>query len=507
MKDADIQAAMLSIDAVVPVWQAANLENSGYTALMRAENLPIMRSLVETAYGYNALSKLLGDTPTHTRLYSGQMIVDVPYGLQSQAVAYEYDSNGLLLGYYQHVAGDTYSTANNSAALVEFVSGTMDTWLDETYGGQDIPVDPALDYRFYVCMNVDGVPDNNWTDVTGSDKYKIDNDIAHWNVDTAVYYTLVRSNKVVLAYSVNVANLDGILEVTLTQRAYRNNVLVTQPLQVPLGELDIFLNKHSLIEDLDYVVDLPKVYIRNKSFLNTAGTQTIDIRFTGFCDSDMSRDVSTDTGFISHGLLSNNTRFDLRDDKVQRIVVNGALKHKDQLKFAESDSGVSVPDATNGQPYLVRDIVVPMRGYTDGDTYTLRAAATVVDKQVSDFMSLKVAPPTFDGPNVIPAQYQVISPFCAKILSDLNSKALNDPRLTGRYSDADVYTICKPYEYLLKYDPTQDGQQPDPNYVLVVPHHHNTVVNVSVYTYNFMLRVVRLYLKNRLDLANFLMIV
>jgi hypothetical protein len=45
--------------------------------------------------------------------------------------------------------------------------------------------------------------------------------------------------------------------------------------------------------------------------------------------------------------------------------------------------------------------------------------------------------------------------------------------------------------------------QPDFNYVVVHPHIANAVLNLTIYQYNFLRRVVNIYLKNRVTLNHF----
>lgn len=506
MNDSDVLDAMLSADAVVPEWTATNLENSGYAAIMQSSTANMQLSLVERGYGYNAISKLLGDTPMFTHLYSKQNVIDVPYGLQQRAVAYEYDKNGLLLGYYQHYSGAVYSCTNATCVLVEMIAGVMTELLDDVYGTQDSVVDLSADYRFYMCnIEVDGFPNNNWVDVTGTNAYGVAGNTLHWSVNPALKFPMVRSNKNVLAYSLDLDNTEGLLFFSFTQLADRNGSISKYVLQVSMGELDVWMNGHSLIEGLDYYVKFPEITIVNKKFLNKTGhMQHIDIRFTGFCKSDMSREKSPDNGFVAYGLLSQNNRYDIRDDKVQRIVVGGAVMERSQLLFAESGGGVMVPNALNGTPYAIRDVVVPLRGLTTSDTYDLRAISTLTDTRISDYLTEKLPEVEPTTPNTIPSLYPVISPFATKILTDLVQGDLDDPRIKAFYNDADVFDICKPYEYLLAFDPTQDGLRPDPAYVVIYPHHLDTVIDVSLYHYKFMNRIVKLYLNDRVNLTAFL---
>lgn len=503
LSDEDIVRAMLGVDSVVPAWRAEQLEASAYAEIMRSNAGEITPAMVQAAYGYNAISKLVADTPEFTLPYSGQKIVALPYGLQHRGVGYEYDSEGLLLGWFSHPTGRVYTARDIRTRLVEMVAGNYDDKPDEAYGEMEVELDPTANYRMYLCPIVGGLPTNVWRDVTGGGEYGIIGNTLTWVVDLTKWYPMVRSDKVILAYNIELMMTDGLLKFSLNQRALRNGQDTKYVMQIPMGELDLFLNGRSLVEGIDYIVQFPEIVILNKEYLiDPAGrTQKIAVRFSGFCNPDLSRDIPDDSGFVQYGLLSKNNRFDIRDDKVMRIVVDGKLYDRSELKFAEMDSGISVNER-NGSPYLIKDIITPLRGLTQDTTYSLRAKSQVIDQQVSDYMTLKIPQPVITAPNVIPALYQLVSPMLCKILYDLKNQVLEDPRLKAHYNDALVLELCKPYEYLLAYDPTQEALGFDERYIVIHPHPLPVVMELDIYYYKFITRVNYLYLRNKVELSH-----
>lgn len=505
LSDSDVVQAMVGIDAVVPVWTAAALESSGYVTLMKAKLRDIDRAMVQSAYGYNAIGKLLADTPQKTQPSSGTRIVEVPYGLQGSSTAYEYDSDGLLLDWHSHTAGASYTAHDLSADLVEMVVGRVSNRIDEVYGEATQVLNPLLEYRMYLCPIISGQPNNNFSDVTGSGQYVVLNGTLTWLCNLTNYYPMVRSNASSLGYKLALPMQSGVLKFTLVSEQSRQGFVSNWAMQVPMGELDVFLNKHSLIEGVDYFVHFPEVVIVNKTFLVNPETddQEIAVRFSGFCNPDLTRTLPSDTGFVQYGLLSRNNRFDIRDDKVMRMIVGGRLYRRSELQFSESDAGVTVPDASNGEPYLIRDLVVPLRGNTVDTTYTLRAVSQVVDKQISDYLTLKIPMPLFETPNAIEQRYALYSPFCSAIIHDLDSGDFNPDKIYQFYSDQDVRSLCVAYEHLLPFDPTQNANAPDDRFVVVHPHDLNTTIGLNVYQYKFLTRVVKLYLNNAVSLSEF----
>jgi hypothetical protein len=507
LPETEIVQAMIGVNSTVPYWSAAVLENSAYTKLMDINYTGITRALVEEVYGYNLISNLLGNTPSLVDGSSGELLAPVPYGLTRYSVVYEYDASGLLLGWYVHIYGTEYVAVNPTCVMVEMIAGVLDSnnQLDESYGDQTVQLDPTADYRMYTTPIANGNPTNAWLDVTGTDKYTITNNLLTWHVDPTLFYTLVRSNKQVLAYDLMLVADNGLVSFSLTTGQTRNGKTSQWVMQVPMGELEIFLNGHSLIEGVDYIFKFPEVIIININYLVDILTtaQRITVRYTGFCNKDMTSDVKAETGFIEYGLLSYNGKFNVRDGKVIRITVGGKYYSRDQLQFAESSPGITVPNVLNGMAYSIKDVVVPLRGFAITDTYTLRTASQVIDASISGYLTAFAPQPIVPTPNVVSPIQITYSPLVCKILFDMKSGAINDPRLLNQYNDTVVNEICAKYLYLLPYDPANPANQTNTNYVRVLPHYLPTFMTVNIYQFKFITRVIALYLNNAVNLNNF----
>jgi hypothetical protein len=75
----------------------------------------------------------------------------------------------------------------------------------------------------------------------------------------------------------------------------------------------------------------------------------------------------------------------------------------------------------------------------------------------------------------------------------------------GQYSDRDVKTALAAYTYLLAYDPTQKNV--DLDHISIHPHDKTTVIQLTIYQYNFLSRAVNIFLNGQVDLSKFLSIV
>jgi hypothetical protein len=507
MSDTDIVRSILGIDSTVSNWRAEVLESSEYCEIMRIDCCDITSELIENAYGYNSIAKLTADIPQNVFIESSQKQVDVPYLMRMISTAYEYDSSGKYLGNYKHINGERYRCSNPTAMYVEFIRGFGSTFLSESFGQDEVTVDVSKDYRVYYCNMLSGGPDDNWVETTDSGKYTIISDKIRWLDNTIDPYIRVRHNSSFYKNDYDIDLTDGKMEIVLQISEDRNGFEFVKNMTVPLGEMDLFLNGYSLIKDLDYFVDFPRVIITNKKFLlnsDITTKQKVHVRMTGFCDSDFKLTQKRDYGFVEHGFLSNNFVYDLRDDRVVRITVDGLLKTKEQLKFSEEHSGVSIINIDNGKPYLVKDIVTPMYGIIEQDTYEFKQKSEVVDKKVADYLTLKIPQPVRPAPSAITNRYELFSPFICKIIFDLKNNILDISDLGAYYSDNTVINKCVNYNYLLAFDPIREENSVNDNYVIIHPHFLSTIIDLPLLKYRFIQNVVRIYSRGLVQINSFL---
>jgi hypothetical protein len=488
---AKVQEAMVGMDSNVSIWEAANLEAAAYTELMRQPQGGINREMVQRAYGYNAMSTLLGNTPTLAVSAGGKKVVEVPEGLRGHCTVYEYDGAGRLVNFNTHTVDNTYVCQDDTTEFVEILYGLGGITLD-MQDGELGTIDYRQNYRFYAANGVGGIRSSPWQDKTGESAYLVNEGAYSWVTQVGEMYRVL-SNARHLAYTFESAPIAGVFEFDLTFQKDGTY----QKLDMPLGELDLFFNGYSLIEGLDYVVQEARVVITTKKYFDpTKEKQSITIRYTGFCNKDMTRTAAPEVGFVFHGNLSVNNRFDIRDDKVMRMVVGGGVRLRKDLDFAEDGIGVNIANTTNGAPYAIRDIVVPMNNYLVGNpvvgdkTYDYRASAMVIDKEVSDYLTRMLPEQVVSQPNTITGRHQLYSPYLSRIIDDMKSGVLWDDKFHEHFGDDWLRGRLENYERLLAFDPFGTGMEIDPRYVVVHPHPYPDQVSLNIYQYRVLERLV-----------------
>lgn len=496
-------ATLLGLDSTVSVWEASALEASAYTELMRQPQGSITRQMVQQAYGYNAMSKLLGDTPQRVAVANGQKTVEILEGLRGCCTVYEYNAAGKLLYFTQHATDNTYVCQAADTAFAEVIYGLGGTILDVYDNTATGSINPLHNYRFYTAPSVAGIRTGDWADRTGDPYYLVQDGTYTW-VDNETQVTRVLSNKRHLAYTFEMAPIAGVFEFDIT--IFKDNIY--QKLDIPLGEFDLFFNGYSLIEGLDFVMKDARVVVTTKKYYDsTREKQSLTVRYTGFCNKDMTRTAIPDVGFVYHGNLSANNRFNTRDDKVLRIVCAGTVRLRTDLDFAEDGIGVSLANALNGAPYAIRDIVVPMNNYLIAGepgadkTYAYRAQAMEVDQEISDYMTKWLPETKVEQPNTITGRYPIYSPFFSRIVADLKSGVLWDDKFYEHFGDDWLRGRLASYERLLEFDPIGTGMVIDSRYVVVHPHPYTEYVSLTMYQYRVLDRIAKLYAPD-LDLSS-----
>lgn len=501
------KAAMIGTDALAGIWHADSLENSPYIQVMESKSGLLTRLTVQEAYGYNAMVCLEANSPLQITNQNGRWQTDMPIGLRAESTVYEFNAEGVLLDVHHHRLGSEYTIVDPDCRLIEGIPGFGSIEIDTRFGHRQLDILPAYNYRFYIADLYDGVVNNStWRDVTGdTSKYAVVNNRVVWFTDPEVNEVAVRSDRNFLAYQLEVTPINGVLTFAVEGDCEYPTTRSRLPLAFPMGKLDLWLNGKSLIENVDYFVKWPQVTVVNKTYLNDSGVQRIHVRMVGHCMEDMSRIVPADIGFVEYGLLSHNNRFDIRDDRLLRMVIRGLTVHRSRLQFSEHDLGVMVNFVPNGSPYLIEKVVMPLRKLVGPkNSWTYMKEAAVVDKAVSDYLSLKLPEPDRTIPDYVPDAYAIYSPFASAVMHDMLRGVIRMDDFQGQYSNQDVYEHLKGYTYLLDFDPTK--KHLDSIRIAIHPHEKNEEVVLDIYQYNLLERAIHVFLDDKVDITKFISI-
>lgn len=532
LSDTNIIRAMTGADSM-PLWQAKNLEKAAYVQFMSAapdviypitfqdpavtsEGKVAAQNFAGDVFGYHEAAHLLANNPTKVTVDQGIRLALLPYAYWEDATVFEYDNKGVLIDYYYHTAGQRYITKNVSCTMVEAITGTGGNNLKGVYGNAPVPLPDGYNYRVYVNPVWGGVPTGEWIDITdlpnAGDWGFMDETGAvptwTWLYDPTKWQGLVRHDRNFFMETYRFAKATGVIRFSFRHQIEINGVESSRLMDVPFGQLDVFLNKRPLIEGLDYVVIQgatfaeTQVVVCNLEYLN--GTiEDILIRGTGFCSPQLKLRAPNEVGFIEYGVMSNNAVYDLHTHKMQRIIVDGHYRAPEDLVFEEQRNSFTITSERNGAPYQIQTPQVTFRDVYKFDA-TARALDDERDKQVSNYLTQYLPQRTRPNPDQVTQPYHVFSAYINKVLTDLRSGQLVIPYSNGRLSDEAILTAIAPYEWLKPFDLC--NRTYNTNHVNVYPHWENAPVGLDILQFDFLNRVVDLSLQNPPDLSPFFII-
>lgn len=498
--------AMLGIDSTIPYWRAEVLEESAYTKLMSCDNNAITPLLVGQAYGYNAISRIVGDSPVKPVAYNSTTFM-VPYLMRLLSTAYEYDQQGHLLGVYLHYNDTYYYAANEDAALVEFIYGRGGLESEfSKYGLSPVIVAPDVNFRCYKCRRdpVSGKSLNDWVDVTDTGSYLFNNGVVTWTLNPATHQGLVRFDNGFLAYN-SVLSLGTLGYMVHTLPGSDPDSVA--PLHfVPMAQYDFWLNGKPLIEGIDYIRHDFNVLIFSKAHIVGAVTndQLLTVRGVGFCNDQLMSDQGKNTGFINTAVLTQHSIFKMQEDKVLRVIIDGALKNRDDFTFDSQSQMLAGFEPLRGKPYQIKDMIVPFGKLVTDNVYRMRQEAQQRDLQVKQYLDINLPPDSVEALDYTAQLYPLYSPFLAAIIKVYQQGTFRPDILLRHYTDDELLEVCKPFEWILAFDPTQDDNTPDREYVMIHPTASNDVISVPLAFYTLLQNIVRVYLHYRVSLSHFI---
>lgn len=499
LEDKDIVGAMIGSNATIDVWRAENLEASMYTYLMRAYRHEIDDEKTIKALGYVSAARVLANPCISiTRNPNGDYF-HLPIGLVSSCMIYEYDRTGKLLGYYPHQGNVRYYAKHKTTIFVEAIAGHGSHKPDIRVNPSDIfPLYPLSQYRVYASPFDEKGIVTTFRDVTREGKYfhrtEDNQGIVKYNPEKEAL--VVMGDGQWLAYDYEIDASDGAFDFSLVSG---DNQI---PILVPYGKLDLWMNGYSLVEGIDYFVKFPLICVVAKRYIDDEkAKQTITVRATGFCNSEMKRILPREVGFITYGKISCDDHYDLHDENISRINVAGAIIDPRVLQFDKRTGEASVKPFQDALPFSIEDYYIPLRGFRGIDLYQEFEEDKQRTSAISDYLTKFLPNPEREKNPDIPREYQVYSPLMSRMITDIESGRL----VIGRINSKDRMTverIVNKYKRFLEVDPAYLGF--DYDYVTVHPVVGNHQVTVEYRVYEFLDAVNKLYFENAINLNHWL---
>lgn len=471
------------------IFRAEALENSHYFRVASASKISeVTPDLAASAVGYNGISYYYADNLISDSVNMNLQVAEL---YQGQSVAYEYTADGLYSGHYV-TYGELYTKSSSDIGYVELLSGYIPTHmpplLDNTM--THTLLQPDEDY-VVISAYYDGVNKlSSWDDISATTYVSRTGNVLSFNLPVGqkarVLY-LKQHN----AYDTTIDLDSGVMEFNLTEQIDKGTGVMTYPCEVPPQSLTVFFNKRRLTHGIDYHIDFPKVVITSKKYIDyTQAEQSLHIRMSGHTLDKTKINEMEVKGFVNNGALTRNRYYDLRDDRVYTVFVDGRIKARDSVRYSETDHTVRLTDPSNGQPYTVSEQLIPVKLLTGVSTYELYTTNKLKDKKISEFFNAIFPEPSVNEFNAIPTAHYMYSPVVSRLLVDILTGVISSSTYMTPYDDNTVLQLIDArYSKDMKVDPVRMGFQD----VLVEIHPHlgNSVINLSLHQYRFVQNVIR----------------
>lgn len=524
----NIVRAMTGADSVANCWLAANLEKSKYVGFMGLTDIKVIpkgygfddkvypdkeyiTDYAAKALGYHAAAKLLSNGPLKVITDPDGNYVDLSYNHWEDTTMFEYNEAGELLGHYHHVFGERYRSFNADCYIVEPVIGKGSMQISGFYGKRSVVIPKGHTFRLYVSPIVHLSEGRKWEDITESpdlarfgffDRTDFNKQKWVWTHDEMQYEVYLRTDELFYLKEMQLNKSSGMLRFAIDAFEDIGGELVNRLLEIPFGQLDVFLNGKPIIEDIDFVSGDLRTVINNLEHL-IDGVNTVIIRGTGFCDADIKRYKPSEIGFIEYGVVSSNGRYGLHHNRVQRISADGKLLHSDDVIFDEALSEYRMENVRNGSPYQIQSPQTTFREIF-ADDFVARKADDLIDEEVSNYLTYYLPKRERLLVDSIDRKYKVFSAASNLILHLILDKKLVPPIENGRFDELKAQELIKPYEWIKRLDIVNTNY--NKNHMFVYPHWFDEAIGLTWFEYKLYTYLLKMFLKEPIDISTFVYI-
>lgn len=503
LDDTNIMKAMTGDRSVMPEWCAPILESGPVTSFLRAKCDGITTEGVNQALGYNAETLAVATTPISGIPGSGRTTIDVPPTFIANSTVWEYDANGLLLGFYGILGKPSITPKYPNCAKVEFVYGQPSRGIHYDVTNLPVKLENLDELRVYVSSYnvVIGQLTGTLKDVTGTDVYHIDDSgYLIWDkLDLTNQRGVIVYNDVYLCHTLSIDHIDHSLAFSLDDLYDK----VDGNLPISFAQIDVFMNGYSLIDKVDWLYDNRRIFINNRQFI-IDGPQTVVVRCQGQWADATKPKTEVELGYMEGGVIGNGNRYNVREDRNVRTVINGRLMLPGELKSAELNDPNNYDDPLNGFPYMVKHSYTPVNYAKDYDQHYMYDQARIVDKRVADYLTLYAVKPTISVDFNMSEKYMLYSPFMNVVVNAILNGVLTVPAKDPKdavYPNQLISDLVQLYKWWLPYDPIT--LKFDLRYFGILPYANLEKLTVTSDQFTFLKQVNNLYLNDVLSIEGY----
>lgn len=477
-------------------YRAEYLENSPYFKIASTPNLNLItKELAYDALGYNGTNFYFGYNPV--KVESNH--VRAPAIFTGHSYAYEYDEDGVMLGYHETL--DAYHLVRDKRAkFVEFVQGRNKPY--RLYAMSERPIISTRDdYRIIAARFEGDERRTDWADITDEPFVKIEEHILTIKTSLYSHYRIIYLNDpYMLDAELDISKSFPI--VNLVMQDIKGGNELTRPLDIYFDSLEVFLNGKRLIDGIDYFKKLPRISICNKEYIDhTKDLQKVHVRGTGFALTEADVNARESKGFVNHGVVTRDRDYTIYDDKVFSTFIRGKLIDREELLFAEEDTTLRTTHDLNGSPYVLSERMNSLKRVTGQNTYPKFIENEKLNLKIKNLYNEIYPEPDVDQFNTIPDHYYVFSPLVSRVLRDMLRGILEPEIYTKNYQEIPIRKIIdERYSIYMELDPVL---MPEFNELIEIhPDYGNTIIEVNVFQYRFLYNLIGVITNGNHDRIN-----
>lgn len=497
LTDEQIVKNMVGTLANVPFWKAESLDRAGYIKLLEvSKGSEVVNEDIYAALGYCAASKVLCPTPIPV---DGYPFVKLNGNSGETKTVFEYDSNGLLLGWAVTSQGDEYPVRNTECAFIEVMLGHGTEISDVLVDADDAIVPPIYHCEHVVVNRATGYI----LDVNGTSFVRRDvNGRVIWNgVDSDKFERRTYTDRGFFVREYLFDDIHQLSQIAIREFVRKpNGQRLEEIALIPSATVDVWLNGHSLVPNIDFRIDWPDICIVNRKWLSPE-TNTVTIRMSPARSMKAVPNSLVETGFVAAGELSRDGKTQVRDTHLTRTVVDGSVKSHIAGLFDEDGT---VGSARNGAPYSVSPVIVPTRDTVNRDAYSLYIADSARDSTIEPILEAQRPSSNTNVLNPIEDRHALYSPFMHRLISHLADGSIEIEKYVSSATDVTgMIDAVVSFSGLVALDPSAAY---DTRFVKCMARGTDEIVELSPLEYAVVERLNALYFDSAYDINLFVRI-
>lgn len=473
--------------SVIPEWQAKTLEVSPYMKWLQGDGDYINAGNIKNVYSYHALTRV-----SDMAVKNGTSNFTLPPSMLNGGLVISCDADGLMHDMAEVPANTIAYAAPPNTESIECIPGrraTIAATIENVSSLIQDPVASHFESRWYRFSGQEWKLAKEGTDYTLSQ----DGTTATWNASFVSAERVRRLGDVYYKREFVIAeeNLGKAIAIFEGSPPFVDK---------PMARLDIWINGRRLVENVDFLVDHPRVWITSRDYYLPNTPINVTLVYHG---APGEIDYKPTYGSIKHRYINYGKPFSLAVHRPRITIINGMVALEDETDFSESRKGTLDARFRDGHMYGLLPVINHMPLKAVESLSTSAKVALDKDKQLEVYLSDEIDEPELPGPILIPGKHGVISALFTKLIEDLDAERLDVS--FGPTSSAAIAAILSEYKTEMEAD-LYLREKFDLDFFEIHPNGRNTTTIVNGVEFNFLNKINQDMFGGSVNLVNYISI-